>query len=348
MFGERGGPFGGGGGAGRPQAAEPIIQEMTVTLEDVYNGRTIKTRLRRERHCQPCGGNGTKDGRAAPTCEKCKGRGSVVEMRSVGGNFVQAVQSVCPKCRGDGIVADASNICGSCRGARIVNDEKTLDVTIPPGIESGMSIAFPREGSQVTGSKHASDVMIVIKIAPHRTFKRLGPSGRHLLVRRAIPLADALAGSHTEVTHLDGRTYTIAPPPGSVIAPGSKWTIPGKGFPVMAEDGKPTGRHGDFVVEFEVLFPRRLSEAQTAAVRRVFDLPAKPATPGGPVVELSPCQLSEFELRESSPESRARTEGAGAGGGGRHPFEGMGGFPGGMGGMPNMNMRGGQPSCQQQ
>lgn len=347
MFGQRN-PF--GGSASRQQAAEPIVQELTVSLEDVYNGRTVRTRVRRERHCKPCSGSGTRDGRPAPTCEKCKGRGHIVEMRTVSGNFVQAQQMMCPKCRGEGTMADAGNVCGSCKGARVVSEDASLEVRIPPGIESGMAVSFVGEGSQVGGSKHASDVMVVVKVTPHRVFKRIGPGGRHLLVRKAVKLADALAGAHAEVVHLDGRTLTISPPAGAVLAPGSKWSIPGEGFPVMDGNGNPTGRKGDLVVEFEVLFPRRLSEAQTAALRRVFDLPAKPATPGGPVIELSPCQLSEYELREpSSEQPRQRGGGGGGGGGGgRSPFEEMGfGGPGGMGGMPNMGGARVQ-GCQQQ
>jgi DnaJ family protein A protein 2 len=73
-----GGMFGmGGGGRGKPSGprkGKSVLHPVKATLADLYNGKTSKVVVNRERICTKCNGKGGKDG-AVVSCSGCKGRG---------------------------------------------------------------------------------------------------------------------------------------------------------------------------------------------------------------------------------------------------------------------------------
>lgn len=68
--------FGGGGGRKEqgPKKMKAKLREVSVTLEDVYEGKMIHLPHKRKRVCDGCEGKG---GANAKTCPQCKGRGMV-------------------------------------------------------------------------------------------------------------------------------------------------------------------------------------------------------------------------------------------------------------------------------
>ena len=55
-----------------------------------------------------------------------------------------SVQQTCPTCRGAG--ETISDPCGKCRGAGRVQEQKTLSVKIPAGVDTGDRIRLSGEG----------------------------------------------------------------------------------------------------------------------------------------------------------------------------------------------------------
>jgi len=90
--------FGGGRGGGRPrgpQKGEDIKHPIKVSLEDLYNGKTVRLAISRNKPCSDCGGEGGKKG-AEKACGDCNGRGVRVQLRQIGPGMVQQMQvSVC-------------------------------------------------------------------------------------------------------------------------------------------------------------------------------------------------------------------------------------------------------------
>ena len=98
-YGEEGVNQGGGGGAGGmsdifemfsgmgggrqkpsgPKKGKPVLHQVKATLEDLYNGKSSKLAVNRDRICSKCNGLGGKAG-AVATCGACKGRGMRVMM----------------------------------------------------------------------------------------------------------------------------------------------------------------------------------------------------------------------------------------------------------------------------
>ena len=70
--------FGMGGGGGRkpqgPKKAKAVLHAVKASLADLYNGKTQKVAVSRDRICTKCEGKGGKSG-AVSTCGACRGKG---------------------------------------------------------------------------------------------------------------------------------------------------------------------------------------------------------------------------------------------------------------------------------
>jgi len=81
MFGGMGGRR--GGGPSGPKKGKPVMHPLRVTLEEIYNGKSTKIAVNRERICTKCDGKGGKEG-AVQKCATCRGGGMVTKMQMLG------------------------------------------------------------------------------------------------------------------------------------------------------------------------------------------------------------------------------------------------------------------------
>ena len=63
----------------RGRQQEDCILEHLVTLEDLYNNKTVTVKYNHKVYCKKCNGAGTKDGKTS-TCSGCNGSGQKVRM----------------------------------------------------------------------------------------------------------------------------------------------------------------------------------------------------------------------------------------------------------------------------
>jgi DnaJ-class molecular chaperone len=110
-------------------------------------------------------------------------------------------------------------------------------VEIEPGTEQGDEIHF----------ENGIAVSIVQK--SHPLFERRGSD---LLFRKSVSLREALCGVRFRLQHLDGRILLLSNERGSVVQPGSLFTVPGEGFRVKGKRRE----FGDLFIMFDVIFPR--------------------------------------------------------------------------------------------
>jgi DnaJ family protein A protein 2 len=66
--------FGPGMSSGRGKARDEVIP-YEVSLEDLYNGKTVKMNMEKEAECPSCHGSGGKSGVKPKQCVKCEGKG---------------------------------------------------------------------------------------------------------------------------------------------------------------------------------------------------------------------------------------------------------------------------------
>ncbi len=164
--------FGGGGGRGRGRAAGPrkgpsIQHPIKVSLEDLYNGKTVKLAINRKVIV-----GDTKE------CEACNGQGAVMEIRQLGPGMITQMQRTCSSCQGQGTIAKTKN------------ERKVVEVHIEKGAHHNQKITF-RGMADETPGRETGDVHFVIQEKEHDMFKR---KGADLLLMKDISLNQALAG----------------------------------------------------------------------------------------------------------------------------------------------------------
>jgi DnaJ-class molecular chaperone len=94
---------------------------------------------------------------------------------------------------------------------RVKAGNRTIDVTIPAGVESGRTLRLRGQGGPGQGGLPAGDLMVTIAVRPHPVFERDGDDVRMDL---PVSLMEALAGGRVEAT-IPGGTVALNVPPGS-------------------------------------------------------------------------------------------------------------------------------------
>ena len=219
IFGMNGGIFGGGGRQAGPRKTKDLVHHVSVSLEDLYKGKTTKLSLTRSILCKKCNGKGGKDGAVRP-CPTCNGRGIKITLRQMG-PMIQQIQSPCDDCSSTGEIINAKDRCSVCKGKKVVPDKKVLEVHIDKGMKGGQTVTFRGESDQ-SPSAQPGDVVIVIEEKPHEKFRR---QNNDLVIDVEVDLLTALAGGHFAIKHLDDRALIVKLEPGEVIKHGSFTTF---------------------------------------------------------------------------------------------------------------------------
>lgn len=281
-----GGGRGGGGGRERgPQKGEDIVHSVKASLEDLYNGKTVRLAIQRNKPCVDCSGRGGKVG-AEKACSDCNGRGAKVQLRQIGPGMVQQIQSVCPTCKGACKVIDEKDKCKACKGSKTFKDRKVLEVAIEKGMKNGQKIKFSGEADEVPGTS-PGDVVIVIQEKEHETFKR---KGADLVYEMPISLSEALCGFTRTIKHLDGRVLKLDNAAGQVVKQDAIKMINGEGMPYH---GNPFTK-GRLFVHFTITFPKTLAPNVVAALLSVLPRPAAPVLTG----EEEDCSLVDVDVTQ--------------------------------------------------
>lgn len=280
-----GGGRGGGGGRGRggPQKGDNIEHPYKASLEDLYNGKTVKLAISRDKPCQDCEGRGGKVG-AEKTCTDCGGRGVRIQIRQIGPAMVQQMQSACPTCKQTGKMIDERDKCKACKGSKTYKDRKVLEVLVEKGMKSGSKIRFSGESNEHPGIV-PGDVIIVITEKEHDKFKR---KGADLLYTCELSLSESLCGFTKTITHLDGRVIKVTVPAGQVIKQNQLKVIQGEGMPHL---GNPFTK-GRLYILFNIVFPKTLPAETVALLKKSLPRPPEAQLTG----EEEECHMTDGDI----------------------------------------------------
>jgi DnaJ family protein A protein 2 len=225
----------------RQKQADDIINELNVTLEQLYNEETVNFTYKYNAYCGKCDGNGTKDGKET-SCAPCGGKGMRVQViRS--GNMIQQSIGECPQCRGKGQFIDENNKCEACSGICSTVKEKTVQIPLKSGLQSGNKIQLSGKGHQLKTIK--TDLIVVINITSHKLFKK---NNNDLFINIELKLYQALFGFDKIITHLDGRKLHISS--SSKTDYNTVRKIKGEGLKSLQNDQK-----GDLYIKFSISLP---------------------------------------------------------------------------------------------
>jgi molecular chaperone DnaJ len=196
--------FGGsqrGGGANRAYRGSDLQYNLELTLEEAVFGKKVDIRIPSKERCDPCGGTGAKKGTNPDTCSTCQGMGQV---RIQQGFF--AVQQTCPHCNGAGKVIKEP--CISCHGQGTVDRHKTLEVSVPMGVDTGDRIRLSGEGEAGVNGGPSGDLYVQVNLKPHDLFVR---DDTNLLCDVPIRVTTAALGGEVSVPTLEGEVTLKIP-----------------------------------------------------------------------------------------------------------------------------------------
>ena len=235
----------GGRRGGRRSGADLQVQ-VTITFAEAFAGVKKKITVPTRVTCESCDGTGSADKDAQPeTCPSCHGAGKV---RAQQGFFF--VERPCPTCHGSGRLI--RNPCKECHGTGTVEKNRTIEVTIPAGVEDGTRIRISGEGESGGKGVPAGDLYVHVSVEQHAIFQR---DGANIYCRVPVRMAQAALGTEIEVPVVDGSRTKVKIPAGTQT--GEHFRLRGKGFSVLRSSAR-----GDMYIQVVVETPRHLTKRQ--------------------------------------------------------------------------------------
>jgi len=264
-FGANQGPFGGGAGFGdifedifgdflggsfgghrkqRPAKGNDLRYDLDITLEEAVFGTEKVITFPKLQKCGECGGTGSEPGKQPEVCSACKGSGHI---RYQQGFF--SVSKSCGKCSGTGRLI--TNPCRKCRGHGAIQEQKTVNLKIPAGVDAGSRLKIVGEGEPGLNSGPNGDLYVILDVQEHEIFKR---EGTDLFCDLPISFTNAALGAEIEVPTLDGSAKLKIP---AGTQSGKIFTLKGKGAPRVGSQ-----QRGSQLIRVSVEVPKKLSQRQ--------------------------------------------------------------------------------------
>jgi molecular chaperone DnaJ len=236
------------------QRGSDLRYDLEITLEEAAEGKAESLHIPRLEKCVECDGRGAEKGTKPETCITCQGAGQV---RFQQGFF--SVMRACSNCGGRGQII--KNPCKPCRGAGRVEKEKTLEIKIPAGVETGSRLRVTGEGEGGANGGQSGDLFVVIHVAEHEEFER---QGANLYSAVPISFAQAALGAEIKVKTLDGE-QDLKVPVGTQT--GTVFRLKEQGMPVLGGRGK-----GDLFVATTVITPKALTKEQRQLLEQLAEI----------------------------------------------------------------------------
>lgn len=241
--------FGGGGGGGHDNAGEDLRVDLRVTLEEAAEGVERKIPYRKHVACAKCSGSGAEAGAKKTRCPTCHGHGQVVRSQ---GFF--SMKQTCPSCAGEGERIDKP--CKACSGEGRTVAESSVNVRIPPGVDTGTKLRSSGNGSAGRRGAQAGDLYVYITVQEHELFER---DGDDLACSVPVKFSVAVLGGKIVVPKLKGKTNLNIP---AGTQGGTIFRLRGEGMPPLRGSVA-----GDLLVRVDIDVPKKMTDKEKEALR---------------------------------------------------------------------------------
>ncbi|KAJ8729283.1 hypothetical protein PYW08_000864 [Mythimna loreyi] len=233
FFGDFGFHFGGEQQQHETPRGADIVMDLTVTLEELYNGNFIEI-TRNKPVIKPASGT-----------RKCNCRQEMVTRNLGPGRFQMMQQTVCDE----------------CPNVKFVNEERLLEIEVEVGAPDGHKSRLRGEGEpHMDGDP--GDLVIVFTTERHPQYTRKGDD---LYTNVTITLQDALTGFTMELVHLDGHKVSVSRD--KVTWAGARVRKKGEGMPNFENNNL----HGNLYITFDIDFPKQdFTDADKEALRKIL------------------------------------------------------------------------------
>ena len=236
-----------------PMRGSDVRTSVRITFAESVTGTSKKLDIILKETCNTCHGTGAKPGTSPENCSKCGGKGQVVYTQQSLFGMVRNVQP-CPDCKGTGKIVKEK--CPDCYGSGYVSVKKTIEVTIPAGIDDGQCVRIQGKGEPGINGGPRGDLLVAVMISPDPEFRR---DGYNIMSNVRISYPKAVLGGEIKVRTVDGEViYEVKPG----TASGTNVRLKGKGMPTVRNKEV----RGDHYITLIVDIPSKLTAEQKEAL----------------------------------------------------------------------------------
>ena len=260
IFGDSFGGFGfsgfGGGrrNSNRATRGSDRLMRVDLTFEEAVFGCKKEINIDVYEECSECNGKG---GKGEKTCPTCHGAGTVTgEQNTLFGTFM--TRTTCPTCKGKGKSYDST--CSHCRGTGKVKENKTLEVKIPAGVDTGNRLRLAGKGDGGSNGGQNGDLYLEFRVKDHPLYER---DGNDIYLELPITITEAVLGAKKEIPTLYGNVK-LSIPEGSNT--GDKHRLKGKGIEDLH-----SGAKGNMFVIINVVIPEKIDKKQKKLFEELSD-----------------------------------------------------------------------------
>ena len=227
------------------QRGSDLRYNMSISLQDAFNGKKTQIRIPSSIDCNSCSGSGGAQGAKPSTCPTCNGYGKV---RTSSGFF--SIERTCSTCGGVGEAI--TNPCVKCSGTGQIKKQKTISVSIPPGVDTGTRIRISGEGERGYRGSIPGDLYLFVDVKQDKLFER---EEENIFCRVPVSITTAILGGDIEIPTIEGTKARLNIPSGTQSE--TRFRLKGKGMTVLRQKGR-----GDMYVEIGVEIPVNLTKKQ--------------------------------------------------------------------------------------
>ena len=259
-----GGGFGFSGGSRQrdpnaPEVGDDLRIDIELEFEQGVFGCKKEVKFDHLEVCSACKGTGCAKDSKPVKCPTCHGSGKVRQTtNSILGSFTQI--TTCPDCGGRGV--KITTPCKICNGKGRIEKEKTLELKIPQGVDTGSKMRLAQEGDAGRNGGPAGDLYVVLHVKPSEYFKR---EDVNIFTNLEISPAQAVLGDEIEIKTLDGNQKITVP---TGVQNGNTIKLKGKGVPFIQ---RPSQR-GDHIVVVTVKTPTAISDEEKQLYKKLYEI----------------------------------------------------------------------------
>ena len=209
-----------------------IIQEINVTLEELYNGTTKNVEYKHYI---------IDPNKPNEMCNRCQGRGEIITIQKINELMMTQQIDTCIECNGQGY------------SGTLIENISNININIPSGTPDDEMLILQGKGSHLIGGI-PGDLMIHVNTIKHKLFKR---DENNLHITLNISFKKAMLGFKYNLLHLSGKKYNIKiKGPININTP---IIIKGKGM-----------HNGDLHIKITFSLPKSLTNEQIDIINKNF------------------------------------------------------------------------------
>ena len=258
-----GGSMGSMGSRGQQNTVR--VEKIDVTLDDLYIGATKMVKINTNTKCKHCNAKGyLQNGKQL--CGTCQGSKIITETVRMG-PMIQQSRRPCSTCQQKGYTIIPGYECQKCDTKGVIPQTKKYNLNISKGNVSGKDIQLKGKGDYIPELDVQGDLVIQLQEVGHERFQR---KNNDLFTQVDITLEEALCGTTYKLKHLNDKDIYLNID--KIIKPDYIMKVVGKGMPLLTDNGI---LYGDLLINFNIIFPHKLSPEKRKILKRIFNVEDK-------------------------------------------------------------------------